>query len=116
ARYASRWSIEQSIKDGKQLLGAGDAHNRLPTAVERTTPLGLANLTILVLWYDHAGQPADDLNSRREQAPWYRRKRYVSIEDMIIAFRRTRITGITAAQATSDQFAPSVPTSEAAAA
>jgi hypothetical protein len=39
ARYASRWSIEQSIKDGKQLLGAGDAHNRLPAAVERTTPL-----------------------------------------------------------------------------
>jgi hypothetical protein len=116
ARYASRWSIEQSIKDGKQLLGAGDAHNRLPAAVERTTPLGLANLTILILWYDHAGQPADDINSRRKQAPWYRRKRYVSIEDMIIAFRRTRITSITAAQATSDQFAPSVPTSEATAA
>jgi hypothetical protein len=58
ARHASRWSIEQSIKDGKQLLGAGDAHNRLPAAVERTTPPGLANLTILILWYDHAGQPA----------------------------------------------------------
>src|SRR5918994_194151 len=85
ARYASRWSIEQSIKDGKQLLGAGDAQNRLPAAVQRTTPLGLANLTILVLWYDHAGQPAADLSSRRGQAPWYRHKRHVSIEDMIIA-------------------------------
>jgi len=73
-------------------------------------------MTILILWYDHAGQPADDINSRRKQAPWYRRKRYVSIEDMIIAFRRTRITSITAAQATSDQFTPSVPTSEATAA
>ncbi|MGW1055234.1 IS701 family transposase [Streptomyces sp. NPDC002521] len=30
ARYASRWFIEQSIKDGKQLLGAGDAQNWLP--------------------------------------------------------------------------------------
>ncbi len=57
ARYASRWSVEQSIKDGKDLLGAGDAQNRLPAAVERTTPLGLANLTILVLWYDLAGPP-----------------------------------------------------------
>ena len=51
ARYASRWSIEQSIKDSKNLLGVGDAHNRLPAAVERTTPLVLANLTILILWY-----------------------------------------------------------------
>jgi hypothetical protein len=116
ARYASRWSIEQSIKDGKQLLGAGDAQNRLPAAVERTTPLGLANLTILVLWYDHAGQPAADLNSRRSTAPWYRHKRHVSIEDMITAFRRTRITDITAAQNTSALFGATAPTSQATAA
>jgi hypothetical protein len=100
ARYASRWSIEQSIKDSKNLLGAGDAHNRLPAAVERTTPLGLANLTILILWYDQAGQPDADLNSRRQAAPWYQRKHHVSVEDMIIAFRRARITDITAAQDT----------------
>jgi len=116
ARYASRWSIEQSIKDGKQLLGAGDAQNRLPAAVERTTPLGLANLTILVLWYEHAGQPAADLNSRRRTAPWYRHKRHVSIEDMIIAFQRARITGITAAQDTPALFNGTAPTSQAAAA
>jgi hypothetical protein len=116
ARYASRWSIEQSIKDGKNLLGAGDAQNRLPAAVERTTPLGLANLTILVLWYDHAGHPAADLNSRRQDAPWYRHKRHVSIEDMIIAFRRTRITSNTAAQGTSALFGENTPTSEATAA
>jgi DDE superfamily endonuclease len=116
ARYASRWSIEQSIKDGKQLLGAGDAHNRLPAAVERTTPLGLANLTILVLWYDHAGQPDADLNARRTQAPWYRRKRYVSVEDMITAFRRARFTSITADQNTPGLFEPHAPTSSATAA
>ncbi len=28
ARYAARWSIEQAIKDGKDLLGVGEAHNR----------------------------------------------------------------------------------------
>jgi len=116
ARYASRWSIEQSIKDGKQLLGAGDAQSRLPAAVERTTPLGLANLTILVLWYDHAGQADADLNSRRRSAPWYRHKRHVSIEDMITAFRRARITGITAAQDTSELFSDTALTSEATAA
>jgi hypothetical protein len=116
ARYASRWSIEQSIKDGKQLLGAGDAQNRLPAAVERTTPLGLANLTILVLWYDHAGQPTADLNTRRREAPWYRHKRHVSIEDMITAFRRTRITDNTAAQDTHALFDATTPTSQPTAA
>lgn len=116
ARYASRWSIEQSIKDGKQLLGAGDAHNRLPAAVERTTPLGMANLTILVLWYNHAGQPLADLNSRHTRAPWYRHKRHVSVEDMITAFRRARITSITADQDAPDLFEPDAVTSNATAA
>lgn len=116
ARYASRWSIEQSIKDGKNLLGAGDAQSRLPAAVERTTPLGLANLTILVLWYDQAGQPAADLGSRRRAAPWYRHKRQVSIEDMIIAFRRSRITEDTAAQDTPALFDETAPTSNLTAA
>lgn len=116
ARYAARWSVEQSIKDGKDLLGAGDAQNRLPVAVERTTPLGLANLTILVLWYDLAGQPAADLNSRRQAAPWYRHKRHVSVEDMIIAFRRARITGNTAAQDTPALFDAPASTSQATAA
>jgi hypothetical protein len=116
ARYASRWSVEQSIKDGKDLLGAGDAQNRLPAAVERTTPLGLASLTILVLWYDLAGRPAADLNSRRQAAPWYRHKRHVSVEDMIIAFRRARITGNTAAQDTPALFDAPASTSQATAA
>ncbi len=116
ARYASRWSVEQSIKDGKDLLGAGDAQNRLPAAVERTTPLGLANLTILVLWYDPAGRPTADLNSRRQAAPWYRHKRHVSVEDMIIAFRRARITGNTAAQDTPALFDAPASTSQATAA
>jgi len=116
ARYASRWSVEQSIKDGKDLLGAGDAQNRLPAAVGRTTPLGLANLTILVLWYDLAGRPAADLNSRRQAAPWYRHKRHVSVEDMIIAFRRARITGNTAAQDTPALFDAPASTSQATAA
>lgn len=116
ARYASRWSIEQSIKDGKNLLGAGDAQSRLPAAVERTTPLGLANLTILVLWYDQAGQPAADLGSRRRAAPWYRHKRQVSVEDMIIAFRRSRITEDTAAQDTPALFDETAPTSNLTAA
>jgi hypothetical protein len=37
-RYADRWSVEQTIKDSKILLGAGDAANRLRLAVELSRP------------------------------------------------------------------------------
>jgi hypothetical protein len=116
ARYASRWPIEQTIKDGKELLGAGDPQSRLPTAVERTTPFILANITILTLWYAHAGQADQDLANRRRGAPWYRRKRHVSLEDMIIAFRRARITDITAAHSRAELFTPDTVTSDTTAA
>jgi hypothetical protein len=48
-RYASRWSVEQAIKDGKDLMGAGDAQNRLRRAVERSVPVAMLCQTILVL-------------------------------------------------------------------
>ena len=50
ARYGSRWSVEQAIKDGKNLLGAGDAQSRTKRAVERTVLFVLACQSILVLW------------------------------------------------------------------
>ena len=40
ARYADRWSIEPANATGKQLLGVGQARNRVPRAVERTVPSG----------------------------------------------------------------------------
>jgi hypothetical protein len=114
----SHWSRahEQTIKDGKDLLGAGDNQSRLPMAVERTTAFVLANITILVLWYHHAGHAEGDLAARRRRAPWYRHKRHVSLEDMIIAFWQARITSITAAQPRPELFDPDATTSEAAAA
>ena len=109
ARYADRWSIEQAIKDGKDLLGVGDAQNRLQTAVERTVPFTMLTLTILTCWYHQAGHAADDLAARRAGAPWYRHKQHIAVTDMLIAFRRTRITAITAGQTTphlNDHTAP----------
>jgi hypothetical protein len=98
-RYGSRWSVEQAIKDGKDLVGAGQAQSRLKRAVERTVPLGLACQTIVTLWYAHAGQAQADLAARRAGAPWYRHKRHISMIDMLAAFRRARITEVIAAQA-----------------
>ncbi len=38
SRYPHRWPIETAIAAGKQLLGIGQARNRLQRAVERTVP------------------------------------------------------------------------------
>jgi DDE superfamily endonuclease len=103
ARYCARWSIEQTIKDGKDLLGVGDAQNRLQRAVERTVPFMLLTLTILVCWYARFGDAASDLTVRRGLARWYRRKKTtISVTDMLIAFRRARITAVHTAPTTPD--------------
>lgn len=103
ARYAARWSIEQAIKDGKDLLGVGNAQNRLQIAVERTVPFMMLTLTILVCWYARFGDAATDLAERRGWARWYRHKKTtISVTDMLIAFRRARITSVHTGQATPD--------------
>ncbi len=91
-RYAARWSIEQSIKDSKDLLGTGDAQNRLENAVRRSVPFALLCQTILVLWYTRTGDTTADITAHRTIAPWYRNKTNISLDDMLIAFRRARIT------------------------
>jgi hypothetical protein len=116
SRYADRWSVEQTIKDSKILIGAGDAANRLRRAVERTVPFAMLGLTILVLWYAGHGTAESDLATARTRAPWNCKKTHISIDDMLIAFRRTRITAISAGQNTVDQYPTTPVTSTSAAA
>lgn len=56
-RYARRWLVEQSIKDGKDLFGASDPQNRLPKAVQRTVPFAMLAQTIPLLWYATPATP-----------------------------------------------------------
>lgn len=117
ARYCCRWSIEQTIKDAKQILGAGDAHNRLEDAVRRTVPFMMLNLTILVCWYARYGDAERDLAERCGWARWYHRKKTtISVDDMLIAFRRARITDVDTAHAIPDLFNDTAVTSNATAA
>jgi hypothetical protein len=116
ARYADRWSVEQSIKDSKTLIGAGDAANRLRLAVERSVPFAMLGLTILVLWYAGHGTTDTDLAAARARAPWNRKKTHVSIDDMLIAFRRARITAVTAGHDILDHNPEEAVTSSSAAA
>ncbi|MGB8384412.1 MAG: hypothetical protein WCG47_24770, partial [Dermatophilaceae bacterium] len=51
ARYADRWSIEVANATGKQVLGIGQARNRLPRAVERTVPFEFLIQTLVTYWY-----------------------------------------------------------------
>jgi len=48
-RYAARWSIEQAFADARNILGAGEARNRTPRAVERTVPFALLTCTLIII-------------------------------------------------------------------
>jgi hypothetical protein len=102
ARYADRWPIEVAIAGGKQLLGIGQARNRLQRAVERTVPLSFCVYSLVVVWYTLHGYHPDDLAHRRSDQPWYPHKDEPAFEDMLAKLRRTlvaaRITGVAAAQ------------------
>jgi hypothetical protein len=98
ARYAHRWPIETAIAAGKQLLGIGQARNRLKRAVERTVPFEFVVYSLVIVWYALHGHHPDDLDSRRRTQPWYRHKDEPAFEDMLAKLRRTlvaaRITGV----------------------
>jgi hypothetical protein len=102
ARYAARWPIETAIAAGKQLLGIGQARNRLQRAVERTVPLSFCVYSLVIVWYALHGHHPDDLVARRTDQPWYPHKTEPAFQDMLAKLRRTlvasRITGLAAAQ------------------
>ena len=101
-RYADRWPIEVAIAGGKQLLGIGQARNRLQRAVERTVPLSFCVYSLVVIWYTLHGYHPEDLTGRRADQPWYSHKDDIAFEDMLAKLRRSlvaaRITGVDAAQ------------------
>lgn len=90
-RYAQRWSIEPANATGKQLLGVGQARNRVAKAVERTVPFGFLIQTLVTVWYAQFGYHPDDLASRHAAEPWYNQKTQPAFEDMLAKLRRTLI-------------------------
>lgn len=90
-RYADRWALETSNATGKQVLGVGQARNRLPHAVERTVPFEFLIQTLVTLWYATSGHHRDDLVGRQAAEPWYTGKTEPAFEDMLAKLRRTII-------------------------
>jgi hypothetical protein len=100
ARYAARWSIEVTFSNVKNILGVGQARNRVTTAVEHTVPFGLFCHSLLIIWYALHGHPATDIARRRATAPWYSSKTQPSTLDMLTTLRH---------QIIATRFLPSTP-------
>src|SRR6185503_7821576 len=111
ARYASRWGIEQTFADARQIIGVGEARNRRGRAVERTVPFGLLCFSVVTLWYALHGHAPDDVASHRVRARWYTTKTEPSYDDMAIKLRRViiaaRFRGPCPEQATPQETGPS---------
>ena len=87
-RYSWRWPIEPSNATGKQILGVGDACNRVQKAVERTVPFGFLIQSLLISWYAACADDPADIGGRRRLCPWYRTKTSPSPADMLARLRR----------------------------
>ena len=100
-RYAARWAIEQAFADARNVLGAGEARNRVKLAVERTVPFALLVHTLIVIWYARHGHDPAGITARLAGQPWYTAKTEPAFEDMLTQLRRVlicaRISGGSAA-------------------
>jgi len=109
-RYSWRWPIEPSNATGKQILGVGDACNRVEKAVERTVPFGFLIQALLILWYARGAYDPADIDRRRRLCPWYLSKTEPSPADMLTRLRReflkARFSAICPGHADHDQIGP----------
>lgn len=91
SRYAARWSIEVAIANAKQIMGVGQARNRVAAAVERTVPFRILMMTLVHIWYALHGHDAGDAAAHRAARPWYTTKTEPAFPDMLAKCRRTII-------------------------
>lgn len=84
SRYASRWAIEVTFENSKQLLGLEDPANRTERAVRRTAPMALVLYSLIIAWFHQHGHRQVTFPDR----PWYRQKREPSFGDMLTTLRR----------------------------
>src|SRR6188474_1375231 len=84
SHYASRWAIEVTFENSKQLLGLEDPANRTELAVRRTAPMALVLYSLIVAWFHQVGRRYVRFPDR----PWYRQKREPSLADMLTTLRR----------------------------
>ena len=88
-RYYARWTIEESIRDGKQLGGFEQVQGWGPRTVERQAPLAMFIQTLVKTWYIRWGARAKSIHPKgAEVCGWLGEKNHPSYLDMLAALRR----------------------------
>ena len=88
-RFYARWSIEEAIKDGKQLGGFEQTQGWCPRTVERQAPLALIVQTLVKVWYLRSGVKATWAQPKGSQVcGWLSEKAHPSYLDMLATLRR----------------------------
>lgn len=82
--YCRRWSVEVAFCDAKQLLGFHDPQVWCAASVERAAPMAWFVGTLVVCWYELAGQHGPQAHRHR---PWYKHKQTPTFADMLAACR-----------------------------
>ena len=83
--YAGHWSIEDTFRNTKQVLGGEDPQSWRGRGPERAAALSLWTYSVVWLWYvaRHGAQ------APWQPRPWYATKRTPSFGDALAALRRT---------------------------
>jgi hypothetical protein len=88
-RFYARWSIEEAIKDGKQLGGFEQTQGWCPRTVQRQAPMALIVQTLVKVWYLTAGIKAKWAQPKGSQIwGWIGQKNHPSYLDMLATLRR----------------------------
>ncbi len=96
-RYASRWSIEITNSETKQLLGADDPQCRKESSVIRAPMFAYWAYSFVVLWLVKQFSAAKNLVA--QPAPWYRQKKHFTFSDMLAAAGRSHFSTRISSQA-----------------
>lgn len=88
-RFYARWTIEEAIKDGKQLDGFEQTQGWCPRTAERQAPVALIVQTLVKVWYLTAGIKATWAQPQGSQVcGWLGEKHHPSYLDMLATLRR----------------------------
>ena len=88
-RFYARWTIEEAIRDAKQLGGFEQTQGWCPRTVERQAPIALIVQTLVKVWYLTAGIKATWAQPKGSQVcGWLSEKTHPSYLDMLATLRR----------------------------
>ena len=88
-RFYARWTIEEAIRDGKQLGGFEQTQGWCPRTVQRQAPMALIVQTLVKVWYLTAGIKAKWAQPKGPKVcGWLGEKHHPSYLDMLATLRR----------------------------